>query len=133
LWLSNMKNTSTKVRYYKLSSNPELQTLNLDNRWYVLWYKYINNFNTWLNEHCNDTPIYNWEKRYEEKYENWVKIREGYTEEINRKESNWIDHFCVENRLNEQGQYWDVINFKFNSYWDLQKIDLNRRHLSTAW
>lgn len=133
LWLSNMKNTSTKVRYYKLSSNPELQTLNLDNRWYVLWYKYINNFNTWLNEHCNDTPIYNWEKRYEEKYENWVRIREGYTEEINRKESNWIDHFCVENRLNEQGQYWDVINFKFNSYWDLQKIDLNRRHLSTAW
>jgi len=125
-----MKNTSTKVRYYKLSSNPQLQTLNLDGRSYVLWYKYIGNFNTWLNEHCNDNPIYNWEKRYEEKYENWVRTRAGYTEEINRKQENWINHFCVKNRLKER--YW-TFNFQFNSNWDLQKIDLDWRHLSNAW
>jgi len=124
------KNSSLKVRYYTLSNNPELQTLDLDNHGYVLGEKYINNFNTWLNEHCNNNPIYNWLKKYEEIRENWVIVREWYTEEINRKEFNWTAHFCVKDRLKEE---WSRVTFQFNANWDLQKIDLNRRHLITAW
>jgi regulator of replication initiation timing len=123
-WLELMKNTSTKVRYYKLSSNPQLQTLNLDSHGNnIAWHKYLNNFNNWLNEHCNNNPIYNWESWWA-----W------YTGEINWKQANWIDHFCVKNRLLEFMWFmWETwVWLQFNSNWDLQKIDLNWRHMFLA-
>lgn len=117
--LDVMKNTSTKVRYYILSSNPQLQSLYTDNNWYATYYdskeyqknfKYLNNFNNRLNEFCGNQKIYT--------NAEWANI--------NRNENNM---YCVKNRLKNETH---TFIFNFNVSGELQKIDLNWRHLTLA-
>jgi hypothetical protein len=102
--LNIMKNTSTNIRYYQLSSNPQLQTV--DTKW---WIKYINDFTSWTNGFCNNETIY---------------TTDGWN--TNRNENNI---YCVKNKLKNDN---NINIFNFNSVGQLQKIDLNRRHLSLA-
>lgn len=112
--LDIMKNTSTKVRYYILSSTPQLQTLYRDSNGYVTNMEkkiYLNNFNSRLNEFCNNQYI----------YIQWS--------DINWNENNF---YCVKNILKTDAYPNKALNFNFNSGGELQKIDLNRRRLALA-
>jgi putative hemolysin len=129
--LEVMINTSTKVRYYTLSSNPQLQTLNVDNNWYV-WSsenKYINNFDNRLNEFCNNEHIYNGERDTDRKGNDLGII------DWNNFRGEQHNVYCVKNMLDKaigQPESADKISFGFNADWELQKIDLNRWNLALA-
>ena len=118
------KNTSTKVRYYTLSDNVELELLNVDENWYTKERdydhdrKYISNWNTWINAFCNNEPVYNWESISE--YAGWEMI------EINR---NDYGRLCTKNMLSE-GYY---LFFKFDATWNIDRISWLNYRLTNAW
>lgn len=111
------KNTSKKARTYTLDTKPDLQTLYTDGQWYVTLDQkkiYLNNLNQRLNQFCNNEKIYT--------QNDWTNI-------------NWNEQnmYCIQERLSPGSNYWpSIIYFEFNAVWEISKIDLNWRWLSTA-
>jgi hypothetical protein len=129
------KNSSTKVRYYTLSNNPNLQIAqtDLDGNIQNIWYRglWLSSFDQRINSFCNYEPIYTDERRYEELYQNWVVVWSGYTELI-----NWNDYgrYCIKDYLfNWYSTHGKTPIFQFNQHWQLHQIDTNHRVFSNAW
>lgn len=127
-WLDLYKNTSTKVRYYTLSSNPSLESLWLDSNKSVvinsterdgLQKIYINNFSQWINQFCNNEPIYFEQEAINYNYSMW---------ERNFNENNMN---CITKHI-ENGK---LFIFKFDSIWNIRSIKGWHRFWSvgSAW
>ena len=122
-WCDVMKNASTKVRYYTLSDNANLQTFNIDEDWYVHknnqwnYCAYISSWNIRENSFCNGEPIYNWFKYPSEwgSYDWWWPERAG--QNYNRNEW-WI--YCVKDHLVGQ-----LESFRFDAEWNIDQINVN--------
>ena len=117
-----LKNTSTKLRNYTLSSNVELEILNVDRNWYTNERtskdrKYISNRNTRLNSFCNYEPVYNWEE---------ISLySDGEMIEINRNEHG---NLCTKNMIIGNEGYISLLNFRFDATWTIDRISwLNYR------
>lgn len=110
------KNTSTKVRYYTVSDNAELETINVDNNWvlpegyWASYTKFIHNWNTRLNNFCNDEPIYYHLTETPEYRTDW--------EYLNLNSWN-SDRYCIKRQIEWWGSAW---NFSFDSNWYVSKI-----------
>lgn len=108
-----LKNTSTKLRYYTLSNNVELELLNVDENWYTneVDYrhdrKYVSSWNVRINAFCNNEPVYNWEKR-----------QRAYWEEEEMFDRNEVGRLCTKTMI-EQDEY---IYFRFDSAWTVDRI-----------
>lgn len=114
--LFQLKNSATKIREYKLAKTYKLQSLYLDSKWFATnsWEKkYLNNFDSWLNTFCKNEKIYTKQE--------WTWI-------------NWNKNnvYCVKNRLKSNKLWMDIQKFWFDSKWEIEKIDLDRRWLSNA-
>ena len=103
-----MKNTSTKLRYYTLSDDVELELLNVNENWYTnesdynYDRKYVSSWNVRINAFCNNEPVYNW-------------AQEGY----NRNEY-W--RLCTKNMIGKDESNNTLIKFRFDSAWAVDRI-----------
>ena len=115
-----IKNTSTKVRYYTLNDNVELQILNIDDSWYAHkdnqwnYCTYISNWDIRLNSFCNWEPIYNWFK-YPSEWELYYSLwpdRAG-------QDYNWNEwwEYCMKDRILGSLDFW------FDDKWNISKIN----------
>jgi len=122
-----LKNTSTKLRYYTLSDNVELELLNVDENWYTNETdyhhdrKYVSNWNVRINAFCNNEPVYNWERQ---RMRNWV---EG--EIINRNE---FGRLCTKTMIGKDEYSNTLINFRFDSAWTIDRISWLNYWLTNA-
>lgn len=116
------KNTSTKARYYTLSSDPTLMSLYTDANWFIEYQETgslrnieISNFNTWINQFCNNEPIYNHDdgNSINFNYFNGVNNDQCMQSKINNG-SEFIFTFSPDGKLNSiQGwwrRFWIVTN-----------------------
>ena len=110
------KNTSKKSRNYVLSSNAQLEILNIDSNWYTNcscscsrpWDRtYIFNRNTWVNTYCNNEIVYNWKSPYPDG--NWSNY-------------NWNTNnaLCIKDRLSSP--MYRQLSFTFDDWWNISKI-----------
>jgi len=132
-WLDLYKNTSTKVRYYTLSNNPNLQIITTDQYGKVQngysWPSVIS-FDKRIDGFCNNEPIYTDERKYEEVWENWIVTWSWYTDLINWNEWN---RYCIKDYLhNGLSTYGQSPVFQFNQNGQLQEISTSHRVFSNA-
>ncbi len=116
------KNTSTKVRYYTVSDNAELETVNVDDDWVLptgrlaSHTKFIHNRNTRLNNFCNGEPIYM-----------LVSKDDPWGDEIEYRNGEWYynynwwdrDWYCIRRQIDSWGT---AATFSFDSKWQVKKI-----------
>ena len=110
------KNTSTKVRYYILSDSAELETVNVDNNWvlpegyWTTYTKFIHNWNTRLNNFCNNEPIYYHLTEIPEYRTDWEYLN-----------LNWwnSDRYCIKKQIES---WWTAWKFSFDGNWYVSKI-----------
>lgn len=129
-----LKNTSTKLRYYTLSDNVELELLNVDANWYTkekdgrIIYgrdrKHVSNWNVRLNAFCNNEPVYNWER--------W---RVGEWEEEGIINRNKHGRLCTKTMIDgdEYGYGASLLDFKFDATWNIDRISWLIYWLTNAW
>lgn len=121
------KNTSSKVRYYTLSDNAELETVNVDNDWFlptrgpwISYTKFIHNRNTRLNNFCNNEPIYFYiddeELQYVDYQSFWTYLDGSWY--YNHNWWDW-DRYCIKRQIDSWGTVW---MFSFDSNWNVSKI-----------
>lgn len=108
------KSPSTKTKYYTLSENPELETLNVDRNWFLhfSWNSntiFINDRDSWINKFCNDEPIYTellvWD----------LAIHDTLSQYYNQNNG----HYCIKDRLDTK---WARFMFDFDEKWYIKKI-----------
>ena len=108
------KSPSSKTRYYTLSENPELETLNVDSNWFLhfSWNNntiFINDRDSWLNRFCDNEPIYTellvWD----------LAIYDTLGQYHNR--NDW--HYCIKKRLDTK---WAWFEFRFDEKWNIKRI-----------
>lgn len=117
------KNTSTKVRYYTLSDNAELETVNVDNDWFLPdrtpwanYTKFINNWNTRLNNFCNNEPIYQLVSKDDSWGDEIEYINGNWYYNYNRWDRDW---YCIKRQIESWGT---IATFSFDNYWQVKKI-----------
>ena len=120
------KNTSTKLRYYTLSDNAELETINVDNNWvlpegyWASYTKFIHNRDNRLNNFCNNEPVYyhidDEELQYIDYTSFWTYFNGGRYYNSNSWNS---DRYCIKRQIESWGTEWF---FKFDGNWYVSKI-----------
>jgi uncharacterized protein YoxC len=105
---------SYDTKYYTLSDDVELETLNVDKEWFLhfSWNTstiFINDRDSRINKFCNDEPIYIeslwWELTLEDilwQYHN---------------QNDW--HYCIKERLDSKGAEF---GFTFDEKWNISRI-----------
>ena len=124
--LNITKNTSSKVRYYTLSDNAELETVNVDGNWilpegyWTTYTKFIHNRNTRLNNFCNNEPIYyhidDEELQYIDYQSFWTYFDGSWYYNHNWWER---DRYCIKRQIESWETAW---RFSFDSNWNISKI-----------